>query len=87
MQTEGKRQLIKHKITWCFIRLVAGFMGVRLKMACILHSSCGERTARPGLVGNEGGYRGAGDKWAFCGLSETGGQGEMGCWGEALVGC
>lgn len=30
MQTEGKRQLIKHKITPCFIILTAGFIGMRL---------------------------------------------------------
>lgn len=58
MQTEGKRQLIKHKITWCFIRLRAGFMGTRLKMAYILSPSCGEWTARPGVAGDGGGCRG-----------------------------
>ena len=57
MQTEGKRQLIKHKITWCFIRPGAGFIGMRFKMAYILSSSCGRSRAWLGLVGNEDGYR------------------------------
>lgn len=51
MQTEGKRQLIKHKITWCFIILVAGFIGMRLKMAYILSYSCSAQGPGPfGLV-------------------------------------
>lgn len=59
MQTEGKRQFIKHKITWCFIRRRAGFMGTRWKMAYILSPSRGEWTARPGVAGHGGGSGGA----------------------------
>lgn len=51
---KAKRQLIKHKITPCFIILAAGFMGVRLETAPTLSSSCGRWGAG---AGDESGHR------------------------------
>lgn len=54
MQTEGKRQLIKHKITLCFSIPAAGFIGVRLETAPTLSSSCSRWGAG---VGDESSHR------------------------------
>lgn len=56
---KAKRQLIKHKITPCFIILAAGFMGVRLETAPTLSSSCGRWGAG---AGDESGHREGGGK-------------------------
>lgn len=64
MQTEGKRQLIKHKITWCFIILVAGFMGMRFKMACVLSLGCSKWLFGVGRKAFQGeGGRQQGPRW------------------------